>query len=51
MPRQKICPCGKPSVPGLVKGVALCQEHFTALMYKTGPEHAAAVKLLDSQKK
>lgn len=28
MSARKICKCGKPSVPGLVSGVALCRYHY-----------------------
>ena len=33
MPSKKICKCGKPSVPGLISKVALCQYHFDERMY------------------
>jgi len=49
MGKKKTCPCGKISVPGLITGVALCQEHYNALMFAVGPEHRAAVHILSTQ--
>jgi hypothetical protein len=28
MPKKKLCHCGKVSLKGLKKGIALCQYHF-----------------------
>lgn len=46
---KKVCPCGAPSVPGLIPGVALCQRHYNALMFGTGQAHMDAVCLLKQQ--
>jgi len=31
--KRKICACGKPSVPGLIRSVSLCQYHFNEKVY------------------
>ena len=51
MGKKKTCPCGKISVPGLTTGVALCQEHYNALMFAAiaAPEHRAAAHILSTQ--
>ena len=45
MTSKKVCRCGKPSVPGLIKGVALCQYHYDEKMF--GKEWADKVKTDD----
>ena len=40
--KVKMCPCGQRSVPGLVKGIALCQKHYNALMFGSGESHSEA---------
>lgn len=30
---KKFCHCGKPSLPGLISGAALCRYHFNVKMY------------------
>ena len=37
--KVKMCPCGQRSVSGLVKGIALCQKHYNALMFGSGYDH------------
>lgn len=41
--RKPPCKCGKPSIPGLVKGVSLCQSGWSALVYGDAKERAAAL--------
>lgn len=36
MTRKRCFRCGKPSVPGLVPWVGLCQEHFNLLVHDPG---------------
>ena len=40
--KVKMCPCGQRSVPGLVKGIALCQKHYNALMFGSGESYSEA---------
>ena len=40
--KVKMCPCGQRSIPGLVKGVALCQKHYSDLMFGSGEDHKEA---------
>ena len=40
--KVKMCPCGQSSIPGLVKGVALCQKHYSDLMFGSGDDHKKA---------
>ena len=40
--KVKMCPCGQKSIPGLVKGIALCQKHYNALMFGSGVDHDEA---------
>lgn len=40
--KVKRCPCGQKSIPGLVKGIALCQKHYNALMFGSGVDHDEA---------
>lgn len=40
--KVKMCPCGQRSIPGLVKGIALCQKHYNALMFGSGESHSEA---------
>lgn len=40
--KVKMCPCGQRSVPGLVKGIALCQKHYNDLMFGSGKCHKEA---------
>lgn len=47
--KVKMCPCGQRSVPGLVKGVALCQKHYDALMFGSGDGHNEAHILYNKQ--
>lgn len=47
---KKVCPCGVKSVPGLIRGIALCQKHYNALMFGAGQDHITAVQLLNQQK-
>ena len=39
---KKMCPCGERSVPGLVKGIALCQKYYNDLMFGSGESHSEA---------
>ena len=47
--KVKMCPCGKRSVPGLIKGIALCQKHYAALMFGSGDDHIEARILYNKQ--
>lgn len=47
--KVKMCPCGQRSVPGLVKGVALCQKHYNALMFGSGDDHIESRILYNEQ--
>ena len=49
--KHKQCPCGQPSVPGLISSVALCQKHYNALMFGSGKEHTEAISILHKSKK
>ena len=40
--KVKMCPCGQRSIPGLVKGIALCQKHYNDLMFGSGEEYKEA---------
>ena len=40
--KVKMCPCGQKSIPGLVRGIALCQKHYNALMFGSGADHDEA---------
>lgn len=31
--KKKTCPCGLPSIPGLIASVSLCQKHYNDLMF------------------
>lgn len=46
---MKNCACGQKSVPGLKKGVALCQFHFNAKVY--GKKWANTVKMMQCKGK
>ena len=47
--KVKLCPCGQRSVPGLVKGIALCQKHYNALMFGSGDDHNEARMIYNKQ--
>ena len=47
--KVKMCPCGLRSVPGLVKGIALCQKHYNALMFGSGESHNEARAIYSKQ--
>ena len=47
--KVKMCPCGKRSVPGLVKGIALCQKHYDALMFGSGDDRNEAHTIYNKQ--
>ena len=47
--KVKMCPCGQRSVPGLVKGIALCQKHYNALMFGSGDDHNEARMIYNRQ--
>jgi hypothetical protein len=45
MTKKKICHCGKKSIPGLVRGVALCQYHYNVRMYgKKWADYCLSIK-------
>lgn len=50
MTSKKKCPCGKPSVPGLISSISLCQRHYNGLMFGTGKEHSEALHHLGLQR-
>ena len=47
--KVKMCPCGQRSIPGLVKGIALCQKHYNALMFGSGESHNEARAIYSKQ--
>ena len=47
--KVKVCPCGQKSIPGLVKGIALCQKHYNALMFGSGVDHNEALVIYSKQ--
>ena len=47
--KVKMCPCGQKSIPGLVKGIALCQKHYNALMFGSGVYHDEARVIYSKQ--
>ena len=47
--KVKMCPCGQRSIPGLVKGIALCQKHYNALMFGSGEDHNEACAIYNEQ--
>ena len=47
--KVKMCPCGQRSIPGLVKGIALCQKHYNALMFGSGVDHDGARVIYSKQ--
>ena len=49
MTKRKICKCGKPSVPGLFRGFALCQYHYNVRQF--GRAWADQVQLEEEREK
>ena len=47
--KVKMCPCGQKSIPGLVKGIALCQKHYNALMFGSVVDHDEARVIYSKQ--
>lgn len=48
--KRKVCRCGKPSIPGLKQGIALCQYHFNARMWgKAWADKCAALAAFRGQ--
>lgn len=47
---MKLCPCGKKSIPGLIKTIGLCQEHYNNLMFDTGEKHKTGVLMYNYSK-
>ena len=45
MAKKLPCPCGERTVPGLIRGVSLCQKHFNGLFHAPldSPEHREAL--------
>ena len=48
MEKEKICACGKQSIPGLIMSVSLCQKHYDYLMFSNQytEEHKEGILML-----